>query len=212
MLPQYLDLLDKEHQEVFKKLAAFSDEFILAGGTAIMLQLGHRHSYDFDCFSQKALSDYLIPKVNRIFDFQAKPLINNSDFCLLKLKNNIDLHFVFHPYKNLKKVIKTGYIPISDMDDLAANKVNTIGRRGAWRDYVDLFFLLKWKKYTINNLVTLGEKKFQSEFNSKLFLEQLVYFKDLEITDTKFIKEKYSVSQIQNFLSDEVDNYLIQVF
>lgn len=211
MLPPYLDLLDKERQEVFKKLEVFSDKFILAGGTAIMLQIGHRLSYDFDCFSQKALSHNLIPKVNRVFNFQAKPLVNNSDICLLKLKNGIDLHFVFHPYNNLNKVIKTGYISLADMDDLAANKTNAIGRRAAWRDYVDLFFFLKWKKYTLNNLISLAEKKFQSEFNQKLFLEQLIYFEDIEITDTKFIKEKYSPEEIKTFLDHQVRLYLQKI-
>lgn len=53
MLPPYLDQLDPARQDVFKKLVRFANEFTLGGGTAIMLQLGHRLSYDFDCFSPK---------------------------------------------------------------------------------------------------------------------------------------------------------------
>lgn len=55
MLLPYLDILDPERQKVFKLLKHFSRTFVLAGGTAIMLQIGHRLSYDFDCFSEKPL-------------------------------------------------------------------------------------------------------------------------------------------------------------
>lgn len=41
----FLDQLDSERKRVFDKLAAFADTFVLAGGTAIMLQIGHRKSY-----------------------------------------------------------------------------------------------------------------------------------------------------------------------
>lgn len=44
MLQQYLDQLSPERQAVFKKLKHFADRFTLAGGTAIMLQIGHRLS------------------------------------------------------------------------------------------------------------------------------------------------------------------------
>ena len=41
------------------------EDFILAGGTALALQIGHRESYDVDLFSQKELEnkkilDYLL--------------------------------------------------------------------------------------------------------------------------------------------------------
>lgn len=94
------------------------------------------------------------------------------------------------------------------LDDFASKKVYKISLRGAWRDYVDLFFLLKWKKYSINDLISLAEKKFQNEFNPKLFLEQLVYYKDIEITDTIFIKEKYTPVEIKSFLEEQTRLYL----
>ena len=55
MLLQYLEKLSPERQKVFRELKHFSKNFVLAGGTAIMLQIGHRMSYDFDCFSEKPL-------------------------------------------------------------------------------------------------------------------------------------------------------------
>lgn len=211
MLPPYLDRLDNERQTIFKKLRYFSDRFILAEGTVLMLQIGHRLSYDFDCFSKYELPKNLLSKIRRIFGLVAKPVVNNSELCLVKLSSGIELHFVYHPFKDLQKPIRSDYLPLANKDDLAANKAYTIGRRGAWRDYVDLFFLLKWKKYSIEKLTKLAEQKFQGEFNPKLFLEQLVYFKDLDITDTVFLKESYTSKEIQSFLSDQVDYYVKKV-
>ena len=211
MSPRYLEKLDPERQNIFKKLASFSDGFILAGGTAMMLQIGHRLSYYFDCFSQKPLSKNLLTKINMVFEQKAKPAINNSDLLLVTLNNKIDLHLVFHPYENLKTPVKTGSISLAHLDDLAANKANTIGRRGVWRDYVDLFFLLKWNLYTINDLISLAEKKFGNEFNTKLFLEQLVYFQDLDIVKTVFIKKSYKDGEMKSLLSGSVDAYLKKI-
>lgn len=188
-----------------------SDRFILAGETALMLQIGHRLSYDFDCFSKKELPKNLLKKIRRIFGLVATPVVNNSELCLAKLGNGIELHFVYHSFKDLQKPIRTDYLSLANKDYLATNKAYTIGRRGTWRDYVDLFFLLKWKKYTIEELTNLAEQKFQAEFNPKLFLEQLVYFKDLDITDTVFLQEPYTAKEIQLFLSDQVDYFVKKV-
>lgn len=57
----------------------------------------------------------------------------------------------------------------------ASKKTHIISNgHGKWRDYINIFILLKWKKYTLNNLISLAEKKFQSEFNPKLFLDRQV--------------------------------------
>lgn len=96
-------------------------------------------------------------------------------------------------------------------DELAAKKAHIIGHRPVWRDYVDIFVFLKWYQYTIDVLICLAEKKFAGEFNPKLFLQQLVYFSDLKIADTPFLKESFTPEEIKSFLSDEVEKYLKKV-
>jgi len=208
----YLDRLDPARQEVFKQLAAFSNQFILAGGTAMMLQIGHRLSYDFDCFSEATLNhDAILRQAKRIFGSQIRPHIRTDEILSIKTLNNIEVTFVSHPFPILKKPVKTSSIPLFHLDDLAANKTHTIGRRPAWRDYVDLFFLLKWKLYNIGKLVKLAEQKFIGEFHDKLFLQQLTYYSDLEIVPTVFLKETYKTEEIKTFLEQQVEAYLKKV-
>jgi len=49
---------------------------------------------------------------------------------------------------------------VSTKYDLASNKVHTIGRRGEWKDYVDLFFLLKQGRLNIQRMIKETEKRF----------------------------------------------------
>ena len=50
-----LNILDNNRKELLPLLKEFKNEFYLAGGTALALQLGHRISIDFDFF---ALDDF----------------------------------------------------------------------------------------------------------------------------------------------------------
>ena len=204
---QYLDRLSPERHLVFTKLKLFSS-FVLAGGTAIMLQMGDRISYDFDCFSETEISTNILAKAKKIFGADIFLQIETSDMILIKTKENVDISFVFHPYKPLHKPIKTNSISIFTLDDLAANKAFTIGRRRVWRDYVDIFFFLKRKKYSIKDLVKLAEKKFKGGFSEKLFLGQLTYFDDIKIIQTVFLKEKYTDLEIKSYLEKEVSSYV----
>jgi len=205
----YLDRLDSERLAVFDKLKNFTDHFVLAGGTAIMLQIGHRKSVDFDCFTiGEKLPQNLPRKMKKVFGVSTLPYVNTSELCLFTVGKGTYIHFVAYPYPHLKTPLQTQSISLVSLTDLAANKAYTIGRRGAWRDYVDLFFLLKWHYFTLEEIITLAENKFAGEFHDKLFLEQLTYFDDIEILPTAFLKESYTDNQIKSYFSDEVAAYL----
>lgn len=208
MLLPYLDILDPERQKAFKLLKHFSHTFVLAGGTAIMLQIGHRLSYDFDCFSEKPLPRNTDKMAYDIFGKDIAIRVQTRDQITLVTPTNVEITFVCHPYKSLEKVIETDSISLFHLDDLAANKAMTIGKRGAWRDYVDIFFLLREKLYSIETLISLAEKKFAGMFSEKLFLEQLVYFDDLDIAAITFIKESYDEKEIKSFLEKQVEEYI----
>jgi len=206
-----MDQLDQELQKIFKKLKGFSERFALAGGTAIMLQIGHRRSYDFDCFTEYELPRDLLRKARKIFRGDITPRIDTRDMLSIKTERGIEISFVFHPFKPIKKYISTKYIPVFHLDDLAANKAYTIGRRGAWRDYVDIFFLLKWKFYCISDFITLSKRKFGNEFNERLFLQQLTYFDDLNVVSIDFLKESYTFEEIKSYLNEQVRKYLRKI-
>ena len=135
MLLPYLDRLDPGRQDIFHKLRAFADRFALAGGTAIMLQVGHRESYDFDCFSfEKLVPVQLFNKAKRVFGSSIRQQLQSEELSMITIPpHNIEVHFVWHPYPTLQPPIQTDALPLFHRDDLVTNKALTIGRRGAWR-------------------------------------------------------------------------------
>lgn len=208
MLLPYLDILDPERQKVFELLKHFDRHFALAGGTAIMLQIGHRLSYDFDCLSEKPIPRNTDKIAYDVFGRDIEIRVQTRDQITLLTPANVEITFLCHPYKSLKRIIQTHSIPLFHLDDLAANKAMTVGKRATWRDYVDIFFLLRNKLYTMDTLTSLAEKKFGGMFSEKLFLEQLVYFDDVNIVPIAFIKESYEEKEIKSFLEKQVEEYV----
>ena len=59
-----LDILPPPQRRLWDELAAVPEEFVLYGGTALALHLGHRESLDFDFFGNKPLDPAkLVPAV-----------------------------------------------------------------------------------------------------------------------------------------------------
>lgn len=207
----FLEKLDLERQKVLEKLKSFQKDFVLAGGTALMLQIGHRLSYDFDLFSEVPISYDLLRMARKSLGRETSLELLTEDILQVKTLDGVDVHFVYHPYKPLRDFVISNSLPLFHLDDLVANKAYALGRRPVWRDYVDLFFLLKWHLYDISKIIVFSEKKFLGEFNSKLFLEQLVYFEDVKVVPIKFLKEDYQEDQIKSFLEKQVEGYLKKI-
>lgn len=209
MLPQFMDQLDSERRLVFQKLKAFKDDFVLAGGTAIMLQISHRLSYDFDCFCESwELPPNTLSKAYKIFGRHLTIQMQTSEITTFSTEQKIDISFVSHPFKILRSVIKTNSISLFHLDDLAASKAYTIGRRNTWRDYVDLFILMKRNIYTLDKLIELAKQKFKGGFNEKLFIGQLSYFDDVKTAPIEYVGNKYTDGEIKSYLQQTVEDYL----
>ena len=199
------EALTKEAIQLFSKLKEF-DGFYLAGGTALALQIGHRISVDFDLFCRDDISKNLLDKVKKIFsEFKGNisPIINNPDE-LSVLIGGVKATFLKYPFPVLNNFVDWNGLKILDIPELSATKAYTIGRRGSFKDYVDLFFVLSENYSNLDQIIELAEKKYGNEFNSRLFLEQLVYLDDVEETSILFLKKPVDKKQIEDFFAQEV--------
>lgn len=199
----HLELLDKKRKKVFEKLAIFRKSATLGGGTALFLQGAHRYSLDFDLFLSRGITRKDFRKLQVNLGVK-KVGVNTNEQLDIVTRQGVKVTLARYYYQPLFKKNSSSFLPLFSIKDIAADKAMTIGRRAVWRDYVDLFFILKRGYTDILNLLKLSQKKFGVEFAPKLFLEQLVYFQDLEITEISFVKEKYSPNEIQEFLKNKV--------
>jgi len=202
----FFEVLDREQREIFLSLGKTGIPGTLSGGTAVALQLKHRTSFDFDIFLPEPSKKNLILKINRVFPRQKIKVLVDSGDELTFLSRKTKITYLYFPFPPLYKTVSTKSLPLFSLADLASNKAYSIGRRGVYRDYVDLFFLLK-SGISLKKIINDSKKRFAGNFNEKLFLEQLVYFEDLKDFAIEYIGKKYPPSQIRSFLEKEVRRY-----
>lgn len=69
-----------------------------------------------------------------------------------------------------------------DLLTLAAMKFYAMGRRSKWKDYVDIYFLLK-NYFTISEVSQKASEIFADAYSEKLFRQQIVYFEDIDYSE-----------------------------
>lgn len=86
-------------------------------------------------------------------------------------------------------------------------KLETIGSRGSYKDFIDVYFLLQ--KYSLGEMLGFVRKKFVNiDYNEAHLLKALTYFKDAKgAPKPKLIKE-VSWQQITTTISRNVRVYL----
>ncbi|MBI3290125.1 nucleotidyl transferase AbiEii/AbiGii toxin family protein [Candidatus Microgenomates bacterium] len=172
------ELLDKRRKELLQKLVPFVSEFVLGGGTALALQLAHRKSFDFDFFSSSPIPKTLLERLSKIFIIE-NVVVDTPDELTL-FTNKIKITFLYYPFKPIFKYFEiVEGLAIFSIKGIALQKAYTIGRRGEYRDYYDLYTILKHEHTSLRNIVHGAKRIYNGAFDERLFLEQLVYYGDL---------------------------------
>jgi hypothetical protein len=188
---------------MFGALTEFAG-FYLAGGTALALQIGHRVSVDFDFFSDAPIPRNLLSKVQRVFDDSAIQVLLNNPQQLTVLVDDVKLTFLAYPFPLITPLVPMGGIRLLGVFEIGATKAYSIGRRGTFKDYVDLYFVMKDGYASLRELIASAERKFGGEFNSRLFLEQLLFMDDLADYQIEFLHQTITPAEILNFFQDAV--------
>lgn len=205
----HLEALTEHSKLLFPRLKQFSG-FYLAGGTALALQIGHRISVDFDLFSEAEIEKNLLPKVRRVYaDVPLNVSVNNPDELTVFVQET-KITFLHYPFPTLSTPDTYEGIRILTIPEIAATKAYTIGRRGSYKDYVDLYFILAEQYASLNDIIGLAEKKYGGEFNGRLFLEQLIYLDDIEDTAITLLRGgEINILTLEKFFSEEVKKIVL---
>jgi len=196
------EILSKEQLELLPLISLFKREYYLVGGTAIALHIGHRQSVDFDLFKDKNLRKSDIYKKIRS---KKQNIINGYEDSgqLNLIVNGVKFTFYQFPYdvpadSGLENIIK-----MPDLLTLAAMKAFALGKRAKWKDYVDLYFLLKYH-FSITEIAERASEIFKAEFSEKLFKMQLSYFKGINYEEevTFLVENPPAEQEIKDFLTE----------
>lgn len=114
---------------------------VLAGGTALSFQIGHRLSVDLDFFTNKDFStDSLISAIRKT-GLNFRVVSEGEDFLVAEV---LGVKFsLFHYAYPFIAPIKYKDVLIAGILDIAAMKLIAVSQRGTKRDFVDLYFILQ---------------------------------------------------------------------
>jgi hypothetical protein len=202
------EALTKEGAILFPRLPAFED-FYLAGGTALALQIGHRVSVDFDLFCPDAIPRTLLSIVKHVFaGVTVQPIINNPDE-LTVLIDTVKVTFLRYPFPLIDPLVTMGGLRLLSIKEIGATKAYSIGRRGTYKDYIDLYVILKDRHATLRDIINIAEKKFGIDFNSRLFAEQLLFMDDIGDYEIGFLGAPVSQADVLAFFGSALQNLIV---
>ncbi|MEO8822466.1 MAG: nucleotidyl transferase AbiEii/AbiGii toxin family protein [Ginsengibacter sp.] len=163
-------------QEIFT-IEIVKNNFALAGGTSLALQIGHRKSIDLDIFSLKPFDVKeleIILTTSTKFSFK---YTGSNSRMLFGNINNIKSDFVQEPANLLEPFIVTDGVTYFSVKDIAAMKLHTICGRGKKKDFFDVYALLQL--YSKETLLEWFTQKYDDN-QLFFFWRSILYFDDAE--------------------------------
>ncbi len=198
------------------------DDFVMAGGSALSYYINHRLSEDIDLFTP----DEMLPNrsINLVMkSFKKKHSVKEADFLNSRVGFIMNIYFVDGVKVDFiasgKDIVLKDRIKYKNNFYIAAEeivipmKMETIGERNIFRDYYDIYSLLK--KYSMNELIKKA-KDYDKDFNYKLFFKKLIdmdnvkenalnsALKPIYEMNKKELAEYFS-GTIRQFLSDKIN-------
>ncbi|MFA5879802.1 MAG: nucleotidyl transferase AbiEii/AbiGii toxin family protein [Candidatus Margulisiibacteriota bacterium] len=220
MIPN-LTILPDEQKLIWPLLKATPKDFVLYGGTAIALRLGHRVSIDFDFFSRNSfIPDALYSQI---------PYLSKSDViqkgldtlsCLIPI-NNTTVKISFFGGLNLKQINSPDYILENDLKiasllDLFGMKCSTVCTRIEKKDYLDIYAIISQSNLNLYQGLAAAKAIYTNQYHPLMTLKALSCFEggDLQELDNKtkefLLKQVDSIDlnkipeiQTEKFIGDE---------
>ncbi len=184
------------------KQAGILENFYLAGGTGLALQLNHRSSFDLDFFTKKDIdTKILIQKIKILGKFSIE---KESENTLIGVFEGVRVTFLKYDFPLLFPLKKHLGIKVADGRDIGCMKISAISSRGAKKDFIDLYFICQ-KMLPLKRLLKLFERKYKSvNYNMVHILKSLSYFEDAEKDPMPKMIIIVSWKEIKNFFQKEI--------
>jgi hypothetical protein len=200
----YYDILDEKRKEMLPSLVFLKNDFYLAGGTGLALQIGHRDSIDFDFFTGKDISiDFLYNGLKDVF--AGKSIIKTQqdvDTLSVLIDGDIRMSFFKYDYELIGSLVRTEYFDIASLEDIGCMKCAAIISRSLSKDYVDLYFIIRIMG--LDKLLNHCSEKFK-DIDISLIMRSLVYFEDVVNEKINFKGgSDIEMKDVRAFLEEEV--------
>lgn len=208
----YLKCLTPAARNVLKVIAPVVDKkgFVLAGGTAIALYLGHRLSVDYDFFTLRSFRpDRLHQAINGLN--LETTVLQEEPGTLTLSADGVKVSFFHYPYAFLGVTSKLYGVKVAGLIDIASMKLMALTQRGAKRDYVDLYWILQnvpFSKIAENMVKRYGSNR----VNPLVIGKALVFFQDADADpDPEYLGNRIAWAKIKKYLADHVQQFVLDI-
>jgi predicted nucleotidyltransferase component of viral defense system len=150
------------------------EDFILVGGTALSLQMGHRISVDVDLFINRDFeSEELREYLERTYHIETDYLA----FATVKGEiEGVQVDCIAHSYPWIRPFVEEEGIRLSSIEDICAMKLNAIAGNGTRiKDFVDVAYLSSL--FSLRQMLSFYEEKYHA--NPLMPLKGIVFFDDV---------------------------------
>jgi hypothetical protein len=174
-----LDILPAPQRRLWPDLAEVPEAFVLYGGTAVALRLGHRQSIDFDFFAHEPIEPgRLLDSLELLRGGQVLQLTPNTLTVSVDRDGPVQLSFFGTPrLGRIRPPVPVGPIRIADLMDLCGTKAWVVQVRAEPKDYVDIDALLN-SGIGIETLLAAGVALYGPAFSPQSCLKALAYFEE----------------------------------
>jgi len=176
-----LDILPRPQQQLWPELRQIPKHFVLYGGTAIALRLGHRASVDFDFFTNESFAPEKILSSLPLLA-GAKVLQNVSQTLTVTLDRSGGVKLSFFGGLSLGRIgepeeTQDGVMVVASTLDLAGTKAAVITQRAEAKDYIDLLALMV-SGISLVQAMAAARSIYGEQYNPLITLKSLTYFGD----------------------------------
>lgn len=186
--------------------------YILCGGTALAIQIGHRKSEDLD-FMMWRISKTEKPEVNwNAIERELKEKIGEIENFNMLGFDQVEfvvrgVKFSFFVSDNLSPVTAPteylGNIRLADIESIMAMKMEVMLRRMKFRDYYDIYCMLQ-EGYSIHNGIEKALNLSRHRLSSKNIIAMLLGGRFIPDNNFATLEPKYDVTK------EQIREYIMQ--
>jgi hypothetical protein len=184
-----VDVLPEAQRALWPELARLPEGFVLYGGTALALRLGHRTSVDFDFFSHDPLDHHALEgSLPWLREGEALQEGANVRTVLVRtsagsVKVSLFGAIVFGRVGEPERT-DDGVLRVASLLDLAGTKVKTLLQRVEAKDYLDVAGILG-SGVRLEDVLGAALGLFGPGFSAASAVKALAYFEDGDLATLK---------------------------
>jgi hypothetical protein len=202
-----LDILPPAQRTLWPELSEIPPDFVLYGGTALALRLGHRASEDFDFFSNQSFQPDELERRIRFLAGSVR-LQSSPDTLVSSVDRNGPVKVSFFGGLRLRRVqdpenVEGPALAVASLLDLAATKVKVVQDRAEAKDYIDLGRLLE-EGIDLASALGAALAVYGKAFNPLVSLKALSYFADGDLSSLSARVQARLIEAVRKVDSDQI--------